>query len=378
MAKKQSTADLYTDYVTLWNNFVHKRAQELGPHTTQRWLSSLEPLPAKGKGLRLQAKDAFQVHWFEEHIRPMLLREFLDASGLPIPVQIILNARRTRTKKSAVQPVATQLQWSDPDPLQTLASFNCHPDDEATFEFISQVATQKIAAFNPIYIYGPKQSGKTHLLNALALAFQTQHRTIFTTGEQFAEHVVSAMRRFDMQRFRQAYRNIDCLILDNIEGLSHKTASQEEFFHTFNTLHMASKPIIISAHTPPEELEGMEQRLVSRFEWGIALQVTPQRSRLQNAAKEITPQRIVDQVAAHYRIHPKEILGKGQRRLFSQPRQVAMFLCRELLGMSYKKIGRFFDRDHSTVITSIQQTALRHHELRSHLLNLTEKLIASS
>ena len=129
-----------------------------------------------------------------------------------------------------------------------------------------------LAAFNPIFIHGGSGSGKTHLLMAAAHAFRERGlQALYCRAETFTEHVVSAIRAAEMHQFREAYRNVDVLLVDDVQLFSRKKATQEELFHTFNTLHIAGKQIILAADCPPGQLESIEPRLVSRFEWGVAL-----------------------------------------------------------------------------------------------------------
>jgi chromosomal replication initiator protein len=133
-----------------------------------------------------------------------------------------------------------------------------------------------LGAFNPLYLYGPTGCGKTHLLMSLTQTFRAQGlRSIYVRAEQFTDHVVTAIRAGEMSTFRQAYRNTDLLIVDDVHVFSRKGATQEEFFHTFNTLHLEGKQIILSANCAPQELQLIEPRLVSRFEWGIVLPLKP-------------------------------------------------------------------------------------------------------
>jgi chromosomal replication initiator protein len=129
-----------------------------------------------------------------------------------------------------------------------------------------------LATFNPIYLWGPPGSGKTHLLVALAHAFQQRGLTaLYARAETFMEHVVTAIRSSEMQAFRKAYRNVDILLIDDVHVFARKNATQEEFFHTFNTLQTSTRQIILSSKCAPTHLEEIEPRLVSRFEWGINL-----------------------------------------------------------------------------------------------------------
>lgn len=248
-----------------------------------------------------------------------------------------------------------------------------------------------------------------------AIAMQKSgKRVFFVKAETFTGHVVQAIRLGQMQEFRKVYRDIDVLIIDDIHIFSRKNATQEEFFHTFNTLHTSGRLILISANVPPMQLSEIEPRLISRFEWGIslglqkgemkailekktalwklpcneelipflldkfprnpilALQALALRSKGTHLtpllaerllkdllAKEqenaLTPEKIVKAIAAHYGITSEDLLGKSQMRECALPRFVAMYYCRERLKMPFQKIGELFGRDHSTVMSSVKQ-----------------------
>jgi chromosomal replication initiator protein len=248
---------------------------------------------------------------------------------------------------------------------------------------------------------------------------------LYVRAELFTDHVISAIRAGEMSKFRQAYRKADILLIDDIQVFSRKGATQEEFFHTFNTLHLENKQIILAANCHPQELQLIEPRLVSRFEWGIVLPIKTldeaERKQMLIAKSEtlqfplsekavdflcetfasspkaliksleglalrlhrdelassanlsltavktliadliaeeqklaLTPTKIVQTVAEHYGITIEDVLGKSQTKECALPRQIAMHLCREKLKIPYIKIGDFFSRDHSTVITSVK------------------------
>ena len=127
-----------------------------------------------------------------------------------------------------------------------------------------------LGAFNPIYLWGGSGSGKTHLLMALTHAFKQRGlNALYARAETFTEHVVAAIRSSEMQSFRKAYRHVDVLLIDDVHVFARKDATQEEFFHTFNTLHTSGRQIILTSKCAPSLLQEIEPRLISRFEWGI-------------------------------------------------------------------------------------------------------------
>ncbi|MBX7065981.1 MAG: ATP-binding protein [Parachlamydiales bacterium] len=386
-----------------WNEFLSELEHELGSEMVQKWIPKLIRFDAAN--VYLEAEDSFQVSWFEEHVRPKL-KGFVNVNHRPIKVHLA-------AEKKAKEKKDEQLLSFNPDPLDPEMSLDHFIPSEKN-RIAYQLLKEPIQ-FNPIYIYGPKGAGKTHLLMGAALHLQKMgKRVFFVRAEKFTEHVVQAIRLGQMQFFRKIYRDIDALIIDDIHIFSKKAATQEEFFHTFNTLHTQGRPILIGANCAPSQLQEVEARLISRFEWGISLEVGKSdgaaiirkkaqlwklalsddlvlwltekfpndpvlalqalllRSKgasisiqiaervlkdlLEKAAENaLTFEKIVKGVAAHYGITSEDILGKSQMRSVAQPRQIAMYYCREKLKLPFQKIGELFGRDHSTVMSSIKQ-----------------------
>lgn len=431
-----------------WEKFVAAQELELGAETVQKWLKTLKILRYDACNLYLEAQDAFQAMWFEEHIRQSVQLKLFNNNNKRIKVHLSIaniaakskNIRLKKEKQSEPIRPTFNLQFDDIDPYCTFSNFIVSEANQLTHKVFCQVAGFDVekqkpfakapepSAFNPIYVHGSSGVGKTHLLMATVhLLRQRGIKVLFSRAQAFTDHVVSAIRAGEMSLFRQAYRNSDVLIIDDIHVFSRKGATQEEFFHTFNTLHVAGKQIILSANCAPGDLQYIEPRLVSRFEWGIvlsleipsreeaglilqqkasamqypihtkvieflldsfssckslnrALEALILRSHLNGntnkplhaqltvpQAKQIlsdliheeqqaalTPARIVQGVAEHFGIKPEDVLGKAQTRDCVLPRQISMHLCRHQLKMPFVKIGDLFDKDHSTVMSSVK------------------------
>jgi chromosomal replication initiator protein len=266
-----------------WEQLLLQLEADIGRETVDKWLRSLKVLRFDACNLYLEAKDSFQALWFEEHIRSKIKTSFVNGNHRQIKIHLTIansssipSKKRTKEKREASIPF--QLVFDELNPILLLDSFVFSSDNEMTHKFLnelsclSETGPTRLGTFNPIYFYGLSGSGKTHLLMSLADTFQKRGlKTLFVRAETFTNHVVSAIRAGEMSLFRQAYRNTDVLLVDDIHQFSRKGATQEEFFHTFNTLHLEGKQIILSANCPPQELQLIESRLVSRFEWGIIL-----------------------------------------------------------------------------------------------------------
>lgn len=282
-----------------WEEFLTQQERELGKETVEKWLRPLKVVRFDACNLYLEAVDSFKSIWFEEHMRHRVQTRLFNNNHKPIKVHITVaseQAEKTpKLRKKAIGALASplfQLSFEELDPEGRFDTFVTSPNTLLAYKLLCESCginsddlmplkeTGLSLTFNPIYLFGRSGTGKTHLMMAAASALkQLGKRVIYVRADTFTEHVVGAIRSGEMQAFRKTYRNIDALLIDDIEVFSRKGATQEELFHTFNALHVVNKQIILSAGLPPQELKFIEPRLVSRFEWGI---VVP----LQMPAKE--------------------------------------------------------------------------------------------
>lgn len=276
-----------------WFDFLLKQEKKMGKDVVEKWLSPLKILNFDACNLYLEADNSFQVAFFKEHLEPSLKNEFLNNNFRPIKVHLSLKGApptafssgfKPKKIQSSAPPLALNFNPDSFDPSSTFESFFSFKGNELSYKLLLDLAgfdfddktfkEPKIfnPPFNPILLYGPPSSGKTHLLEALASSLtKTGVNFFYVNTKTFTEHVVSALRFGLIEQFRSKYRNIDVLLIDDIHILAKKNATQEEFFHTFNTLHMAGKLIVLTSLVPPAKLEDIEERLVSRFQWGINL-----------------------------------------------------------------------------------------------------------
>ena len=288
------------------------------------------------------------------------------------------------------------------------------------------VANNPAHAYNPLFLYGGVGLGKTHLMHAIGNRIKQNNpsmKVLYTSSEKFTNEIINSIQNKTTEAFRQKYRNIDCLIIDDIQFLKGKEQTQEEFFHTFNALKDADKQIIISSDRSPREIETLQDRLRSRFDQGLTADIQPPDLETRMAilrtkaasdkielpndvitllatniatnireiegaynkivaytslmdmpitvetaqkvltdmgndikTKQITFEGIIKVVAQHYNIKEDELFNKKRTQNIAFPRQIAMYLCRELADLSYPRIGELFGgRDHTTVIHAYEK-----------------------
>lgn len=266
-----------------WETFLSYLQQELGADTINKWLRPLKIVHFDACNLYLESQDSFQAAWFEEHIRPKLKKQLLNNNHHEIRVHLTISEEEHSQEPSEHEnkkdkPSPPPFLPDPLDPTATLEHFVPGAANAVLSKLINELTGFQqetpiaLGMFNPLYIHGSPATGKTHLLMAIASCFQKLGKqVIYIRAETFTEHVVRAIRSGAMLEFRKTYRHADLLLLDDIHILARRGATQEELFHTFNTLHTAGKQIIISANCPPQMLQAIEPRLTSRFEWGLAM-----------------------------------------------------------------------------------------------------------
>ncbi len=264
-----------------WEEFLTQQERELGRETVEKWLRPLKITRFDACNLYLEAADSFKALWFEEHMRPKVQSKLFNNNNKQIRVHVAVSAAESQEKRPKKKRKAENaslalppfsLDFEELDPAFQFETFISSQSNLLAYKILRESSGEEDSGltFNPIYLFGRNGTGKTHLLSAAARGMRAHgKKAIYVRADRFTEHVVKAIRTGEMQTFRKAYRNVDALIIDDIEIFSRKNATQEEFFHTFNTLHVEGKQIILSGNCPPQELKYIEPRLISRFEWGI-------------------------------------------------------------------------------------------------------------
>jgi chromosomal replication initiator protein len=406
---------------SLWSLLQRQLRQQLDPEEFATWF---QPLKVRNEGngrLVLLAPNPRFLHTLEESYRPTVDRAVAGVDGPGFEVLFSLDDKDRDLVPPEVEPIPS----SNFNPKYQFRNFVVGKSNEFAHAAAEAVAKNPSQSYNPLFLYGGVGLGKTHLLHAIGheiLRNRPQLRVLYLVAEQFVNELINSIRFDRMPEFRERYRTIDVLMLDDVQFLASKERTQEEFFHTFNTLYTSQKQIILSSDSPPRNIPTLEERLRSRFEWGLIADIQPPdletkvailrrkayiegiplpdevadfiaqqvRSNIRElegllnrviafssltgkpislsltreTLKDILPEEgrkppaaeIIKAVARHYDLKVADIKSKSNARQVVIPRQVAMYLCKKLTGLSYPEIGKLFnDKHHSTVMYSVDK-----------------------
>jgi len=426
-----------------WKRLLDEARRELPDSAVKSWLEPAQPLAMDEGRLVVGAPDQYAVEWNESKYAPLLSRAAERLLGRPTTVVFQVQEERQRRPQMDffVSPPAPppDKSGSGTTPLNeryTFETFVIGKSNELAAAAAHGVAEAPGKTYNPLFIYGATGLGKTHLMQAIAHAVLQRNpktRLLYLGAEQFLNEVIESIHARTMSEFRRRYRNdVDLFLVDDIHFLEGKEQTQEEFFHTFNALFEGHKQIVLTSDRPPKELPGLEDRLVSRFEWGMVadighpdlehriailrkkaeqdhLEMTIPDDVLRFIAEHVrssvrelegciiklllyaslknrevttelarealsdkirqgedaaaygaraTPSidRVQEVVARRWGVTPEGLRSKARTKTLVVPRQVAMYLARDMLAMQLVEIGQAFGgRDHSTVIHSVDK-----------------------
>jgi chromosomal replication initiator protein len=439
----------------LWNDVSVRLREALNDTTYTTWFGEVEGISLDGETFTVAVPNDFTREWIEGHFLDLMRAAVRDAGGVDRQVElaVVEQAPPAQAVPSAVRPLPLEVTERRLDaiaginPKYTFDSFVIGSSNRFAHAAALAVAEAPAQAYNPLFIYGHTGLGKTHLLHAIA-NFVTDHggglTVRYVTSETFMNDFINSLRDKRIEGFKQRYRTYDVLLIDDVQFFEHKERIQEEFFHTFNSLYEAGRQIVMSSDRPPRDISTLEERLRSRFEWGLITDIQPPdletriailrkkvkadqidirdselltfiASRVstnirelegaltrvvafssltgrslsvdlaQDVLKDVFPQgesiqisieRIQELVCERFGVTMDELTGDRRSQNIVYPRQVAMYLSRELTDSSLPKIGKEFGgRDHTTVIHATSKIARLIREDRS-VYNLVQELTA--
>ena len=278
----------------LWLRVTDSLQNELNSHVYERWLKPIQAIHLTDSELTVGVPDEFFKSWILDHYGNMILLALREAAE-NVDFKLSFEIHKLDVSENAVQaprPTATHSPLSS-NPFSsnnaalgapqlnskyTFESFVVGPSNRFAQAASMAVSETPAKASNPLFIYGPVGLGKTHLMQAIGhetLRTNNNLRILYITSEKFTNQLINAIKTGTTLKFREKYRNVDCLLIDDIQFIAGKEATMEEFFHTFNTLYDAHKQIVISSDKSPKDISNLEERLVSRFEWGLVTDIQP-------------------------------------------------------------------------------------------------------
>jgi chromosomal replication initiator protein len=282
--------------------------RDQNPELYRSWFGTLQPAPISRGELEVRATDPAHVHYLEDYCREAFLRAVQQLTGRLLSVRFAHIEGAARPVSAVIQPTALAALRLAAD--YTFDQFVVGPSNRLAHAACAAVCNQLGTVYNPLFIHGASGLGKTHLLQAACAEVgrkDPQLQAAYVTCETFVNDFVQAIAAGQLHAFRERARQLDLLVIDDIQFLANRESSQEEVFHTFNVLHQSGKQIILSADSPPSEIPTLRDRLVSRFNWGLVAQIDPPNREMRQAilhkkaqlrGAEI-PDEIIDLIAEH-------------------------------------------------------------------------------
>lgn len=270
--------------IEIWNNACTYLKQVLNSDVYSRWIAVIRPESLDEKGLTLSVDNDFYQTWLEENYLPLIQNAVASVCGREVPIYFKVSDKKKTVdsdelpskKKTVREPSVQRLHNEQPlNAKFTFDSFVVGPSNSFAHAAAFAVAQSPARAYNPLFIYGESGLGKTHLMQAIGhYILNTSRASVcYISSETFLNDYIDALQHRSTVQFRRKYRNTSVLLIDDIHFIAGKASIQEEFFHTFNVLFDARKQIVMTSDRPAREIMGLEQRLVSRFEWGLVTQI---------------------------------------------------------------------------------------------------------
>ncbi len=451
----------------IWNQTLHEIKDKLSNPSFKTWFSNTKPVDLKDDNiLMIEVPNDFIKDWIETRYNQLItdviqnltdsnlkcrfyteeeLNEIFEEESEEEPKQEETNnkedKKNTKDKNAEGYNINTNL-----NPKYSFDSFVVGNGNRFAHAAALAVAEAPAKAYNPLFLYGDVGLGKTHLMQAIAhyiLKHNPDNKVVYVSSETFTNELINAIKDDRTASFRNKYRNIDILLVDDIQFLANKERTQEEFFHTFNSLHEANRQLIISSDRPPKEIPTLEERLRSRFEWGLItdiqkpdletrIAILRKKADLENLTvpneviiyianniqsnirelegalikviaysslvdkdidtdlaenalkdlivdnkepREVNIELIKDIIVDYYNLKDEDMTSKKRTQKIAFPRQIAMYLSRELTDLSLPHIGdEFGGRDHTTVIHAYNKIEQKIEE-DSKFANVVDKII---
>lgn len=419
---------MYPHIDEIWEKTLEVIKVELTEVSFNTWLKTIHPLSIKDNLIFFSVPDDFTKGILEARYITLIKNALKQVTTEYFDIKFVIPTEdnyNSIAKASFEKSPAEETANLSLNPKYTFDTFVIGNSNRLAHAASVAVAESPAKAYNPLFIYGGVGLGKTHLMHAIGhyiLKQNKKSKVVYISSETFTNELINSIRDDRNNEFRNKYRNVDVLLIDDIQFIAGKESTQEEFFHTFNALYEANKQIIISSDRPPKEIRTLEDRLRSRFEQGLIADIQPpdletriailkKKARSENLSisdnvmlliakriqsnirelegalirivayssltngeinedlatealkdivsnskpKLVTPSTIKDVVGEYYSIKIEEFNAKKRNKSIVLPRQIAMFLCREMTDLSLPRIGEEFGRDHTTIIHAYEK-----------------------
>lgn len=417
------------DLSKLWQQAQEQLKKQLGETVFDTWIGPLKPKLKDKNILSLEAPDFFFKDWVANHYRDIIqdtINTLKPNPKLELCLDIYAPGAESSEKKAIYTKPPERKALTDLNSRYTFDNFVIGPSNRHSHAYSLAVAESPAKAYNPLFIYGGVGLGKTHLIQAICHHIHNKtagkSKICYVSSERFTNELIDAIQHHSTASFRQKYRNMDVLVIDDIHFIAGKESTQEEFFHTFNALYDAHKQIVFSSDRPPKEIANLQDRLVSRFGWGLTTDMQPPdletriailkkkverepvtvpddvlffiaqliktnirelegalirtiayslleeepisldltkkvlKDLLKEPKKLITVDFIQRCVAEEFGLTLQELKTRRRNKTVVFPRQIAMYLSREMTELSLPEIGEYFGgKDHTTVLHSINK-----------------------
>jgi chromosomal replication initiator protein len=428
----------------LWQKTLAHLEQTLTPQHFSTWIKPIHFAGVSDEFVHLEVPNRFVLDWVKNHYYRAIQECMSNIAGVPYQLRLSIKKEVSKTlvphrKEEESQKTTPQITIApppgNPDPQRnnvinlnsryTFESFVLGSSNQFASAAAMAVANNPATTYNPLFIYGGVGLGKTHLVNAIGNAIlksNPETKVCYYTSEKFMNELINSLRYAKMDEFRNKFRSMDVLLIDDVQFIAGKERTQEEFFHTFNALYDSHKQIVVTSDKFPKEIPGLEERLRSRFEWGLiadiqapdmetkqailrmkaeqngidlppevalflasavssnirelegylirigafaSLTATPitlamaqevLKDIMVEKRRELTVEEIQKLVATHFSVKVSDLKSAKRMKALVLPRQIAMYLSRQLTSCSYPEIGeRFGGKDHSTIIHAIKK-----------------------
>ncbi|PLY04649.1 MAG: chromosomal replication initiator protein DnaA [Desulfuromonas sp.] len=436
----------------LWEKSLEKIREKTSEQNFNTWIKPIQVLNIEENIINAAVPNKFIKDWLVENYKSLIEEIFSELGYLNYKLNISINSRMKRDPDKVDEEIRIieprekneEIELSNINPKYTFDTFVSGPSNQFAHAAAQAVSNNPATTYNPLLICGGVGLGKTHIIHAIGneiLKNNKKMKVCYYSSEKFTNELINSLRHAKMDAFREKFRSIDILLIDDIQFIAGKKSTQEEFFHTFNALYESHKQIVVTSDKFPKEIPDLEERQRSRFEWGLIADIQAPDTETKQAilkmkadqnkidipedviyflansvtnnvrelegylirigayssltstpinldmaknvlkdiltenSKEITIEKIQKFVAEHFQIKLSDLKSSKRLKNLVFPRQIAMYICRQLTELSYPEIGaKFGGKDHSTIIHAIKKID-RKIEEDLQTRNLVEKLM---